>query len=343
MDMAESHVVSVLVNKRAEIAGMIARAQQHLGQFRVDLVHLDAAIRLFAPAMEPETIPPKRIRHSDLWFERLSRRVLDVLRRAGAPVRAPDLVRAVMIDTGLDPADRASFVRVQWKVRDALNRLNKRGLLASSGAGHGVLPRGMLTAMQAAKVLALKHSSPSFTAMRQFATRFQGILRSGKLDKHDQWLREASRCGLQAIHRFARTVSHDLAAVKNASTERWSNGPVEGQINRLKMLKRAMVITAATDVSVSDRRHIRHGLRAIGTIEVVAQDRGDGAVGARADIDPALTRSFDTLSAVTAHQAEDTKTGAGCGLAARISSTRSAVAGPICAASRRSLAGVQSA
>jgi hypothetical protein len=110
---------------------MIARAQQQLGQFRADLVHLDATIRLFAPAMEPETIPPKRIRQSDLWFEPggLSRRVLDALRRAGAPIRAPDLVRAVMIDTGLDPADRASFVRVQWKVRDTLNRLNKRGLL----------------------------------------------------------------------------------------------------------------------------------------------------------------------------------------------------------------------
>jgi hypothetical protein len=135
MEMAESHVVSALANKRAEIAGMIARAQQQLGQFRADLVHLDATIRLFAPAMEPETIPPKRIRQSDLRFEAggLSRRVLDALRRAGAPIRAPDLVRAVMIDTGLDPADRASFVRIQWKVTDTLSRLDKRGLLAGSG------------------------------------------------------------------------------------------------------------------------------------------------------------------------------------------------------------------
>lgn len=39
MDMAESHVVSALANKRAEIAGTIARTQQQLGQFRADLVH----------------------------------------------------------------------------------------------------------------------------------------------------------------------------------------------------------------------------------------------------------------------------------------------------------------
>jgi hypothetical protein len=37
--MAQSHVVSALVNKRAEIAGMIARTEQQLGQFRADLVH----------------------------------------------------------------------------------------------------------------------------------------------------------------------------------------------------------------------------------------------------------------------------------------------------------------
>ena len=86
--MAESHVVSALVNKRAEIAGMIARTQQQLGQFRASLAHVDATIRLFAPAMEPETIPAKRIRHSDLLFERgdLSRLVIDKIRRAGAPI-----------------------------------------------------------------------------------------------------------------------------------------------------------------------------------------------------------------------------------------------------------------
>jgi hypothetical protein len=112
--MAESHVVSALVNKRADIAGMIARTEQQLGQFRADLVHLDATIRLFAPGMEPKTIPAKRIRQSDLWFEQgeLSRRVLDALRRAGEPIRAPDLVRAVMTTKGLTqpiaPASSAS-------------------------------------------------------------------------------------------------------------------------------------------------------------------------------------------------------------------------------------------
>ena len=85
----------------------------------------------------------ERIRQADLWFEHgeLPRRVLDALRRAGAPIHAPDVVRAVMIDKGLDPADRQSFARVQWKVRDTLKSLNKRGLLVPDGVGHGVLRR----------------------------------------------------------------------------------------------------------------------------------------------------------------------------------------------------------
>ncbi len=69
-----------------------------------------------------------------------------------------------------------------------------------------------------------------------------------------------------------------------------------------------MVITTATDVAVLDGWRVRHRLWAIGTIKVVAQDRGDGAVGARADIDPALTGSLDTIGAVAAHQTEDAET-----------------------------------
>ena len=47
--MTESHVVSALVDKRAELAGQIVRIEQQLGQVRSDLIHVDATIRLFAP------------------------------------------------------------------------------------------------------------------------------------------------------------------------------------------------------------------------------------------------------------------------------------------------------
>jgi len=57
------------------------------------------------------------------------------------------------------------------------------------------------------------------------------------------WLKDAHQSGLYALQRFARTLRRDIDAVRNAITERWSNGQTEGQINRLKTLKRAMYLT----------------------------------------------------------------------------------------------------
>jgi len=41
MEHGGKHVVSALVSKRAEIAGLITRTERQLGQFRADLVHLE--------------------------------------------------------------------------------------------------------------------------------------------------------------------------------------------------------------------------------------------------------------------------------------------------------------
>jgi transposase len=50
------------------------------------------------------------------------------------------------------------------------------------------------------------------------------------------------------MQRFVRTVRRDVDAVTNALTERWSNGQTEGQINRLKTLKRAMYGRAGAEL-----------------------------------------------------------------------------------------------
>ena len=47
--MAEPHVLSVLVSKRSELAGEIDGLERQADQLRTDLLHIDAAIRIFAP------------------------------------------------------------------------------------------------------------------------------------------------------------------------------------------------------------------------------------------------------------------------------------------------------
>jgi transposase len=105
-----------------------------------------------------------------------------------------------------------------------------------------------LTPRQAAKVDALKSASPDFTTMRRLAMRFRGILRSKDIQKFCVWLDDAQQSGIYAMQRFARTVRRDVDAVTNALTEGWSNGQTEGQINRLKTLKRAMYGRAGTEL-----------------------------------------------------------------------------------------------
>src|SRR5208337_1611823 len=103
-----------------------------------------------------------------------------------------------------------------------------------------VKPRGLLTSAQAATVDALKSECPEFATMRQLVMRFRGILRSKNTGKLAAWLKDAQQSGLYAMQRFARTSRRDIDAVRNAITEHWSNGQTEGQINRLKTIKRAM-------------------------------------------------------------------------------------------------------
>ncbi len=103
-----------------------------------------------------------------------------------------------------------------------------------------VKPRGMLTSAQAAKVDALRSEWPDFAAMRRLTMRFRGLLRSRNASKLGVWLKSAHESGLYAMQRFARAVRRDIDAVRNAIIEPWSNGQTEGQINRLKTLKRAM-------------------------------------------------------------------------------------------------------
>jgi hypothetical protein len=47
--MAETHVISALRAKRAEISGYIHELEKKVKRMRVNLSHIDATIRVFAP------------------------------------------------------------------------------------------------------------------------------------------------------------------------------------------------------------------------------------------------------------------------------------------------------
>jgi transposase len=58
----------------------------------------------------------------------------------------------------------------------------------------------------------------------------------------------AATSAFPPFRRFAKGLRADYAAVQAGVTLRWSQGPIEGHINRLKMLKRQMCGRARLDL-----------------------------------------------------------------------------------------------
>jgi len=81
---------------------------------------------------------------------------------------------------------------------------------------------------------------PDAAAAYLLAQRFLALLRGRDATDFDPWLLAAEQSDVPELQRFAAGLRRDYAAVHAALTLPWSNGQVEGQVNRLKLLKRAM-------------------------------------------------------------------------------------------------------
>jgi len=134
--MSESHVVSALRAKRAEISGYVADLERKLAHHRTSLANIDATIRLFAPSLDPDAIPPKRTYRRTRYFAKgeLSRRTLDALRNAdGQPLTTAAVVKAVMAGKGFPADGDALTTAITDMALTVLPRLCKRGTVTKIG------------------------------------------------------------------------------------------------------------------------------------------------------------------------------------------------------------------
>jgi transposase len=90
--------------------------------------------------------------------------------------------------------------------------------------------------------------SPEIEQAQSLTQRFIRLMRERKSEDFDAWLGEAERSDIAEMKAFAKGLRQDYAAVKAGLTYEWSNGQVEGQINRLKTVKRAMFGRANFDL-----------------------------------------------------------------------------------------------
>lgn len=89
---------------------------------------------------------------------------------------------------------------------------------------------------------------PAIESAKELAEEFTRIVRERSADKFNDWLCSAVRSKLKEFVSFARGLSENYQAVKNALCYEWSNGQLEGQVNRLKLIKRMMYGRAKFDL-----------------------------------------------------------------------------------------------
>jgi hypothetical protein len=132
--MSDTHVLSALRAKRAEISGCIHDLEKKVRIQRERLAHIDATIRVFSPDTDPNAIAPKRRYRRAVYFKRneIPRLCLEHLRTLGAPATASAIADALIVARELPnaPGLKADVVE---RVLAVLRALRKRRTVTKTG------------------------------------------------------------------------------------------------------------------------------------------------------------------------------------------------------------------
>ena len=100
------------------------------------------------------------------------------------------------------------------------------------------VPPERRTARQQAYLTHLQEADDAVATAYALTQDFATMLRERRGASLDGWLTSVSASGVPELRRFALGLQGDLDAVRAGLTEPWSTGPVEGQITKLKLIKR---------------------------------------------------------------------------------------------------------
>ena len=89
---------------------------------------------------------------------------------------------------------------------------------------------------------------PALATTAELASGFAALVRERRGADLAAWAKEAEAAGVPELAAFASGLRKDWAAVEAGLTLPWSSGPVEGHVNRIKMLKRQMYGRANLDL-----------------------------------------------------------------------------------------------
>ena len=109
-------------------------------------------------------------------------------------------------------------------------------------------PAAELAPTQQAYLDRLRAACPAVAQAARLAAEFGRLVRERDRVALAPWLETAATSGLPEFRELAAGMPRDRAAIEAALTHEWSSGQVEGQVTRLKLVKRQMFGRAKVDL-----------------------------------------------------------------------------------------------
>jgi hypothetical protein len=133
--VADSHVISALRSKYAELVGLIAKHERDVERWRTDAAHIEAAIRMFDSGHDVASITGKRPKKPSRWVRQGhgTRTALEVLKQAERPLTAHEIALASMRLRGMPIEDGVTVKAVAASLRGSLMRRNGKGVIQHDG------------------------------------------------------------------------------------------------------------------------------------------------------------------------------------------------------------------
>jgi transposase len=130
----------------------------------------------------------------------------------------------------------------EWSARRKKTEKGDPGALARAPSARTVarllmVGREQLSKAETTTVAAIESGVTVLVEAREIIVEFQGIIRRKALADLETWI---SRARLSLVAAFANSVSKDKAAIEAAIALPSSNGQTEGQVRKLKLVKRQM-------------------------------------------------------------------------------------------------------
>lgn len=94
----------------------------------------------------------------------------------------------------------------------------------------------------------LLKDAPEIKEALELVQEFSELMKNRRTDELKSWLSKVEKSKISELVGFVNGIRQDFAAVEAAFSSRWSNGQTEGQVNRLKFIKRQMYGRAGFDL-----------------------------------------------------------------------------------------------